>query len=502
METKKFYVIFGGGGFIGSNICDNLLDENSHFLIIDLENNKFNLEKLHVFKPKEEVIDRFDLIKSNVTFKYFDLSFTDSEDQTRLDTLFWDWFINIKNVDLLKDKTPELHFINLASIVGVSRNLTSNFDAEMRITQNVCKFIKLVLADLILPEFYSVRIWYTSTSELYGDNSEKLVRNPHLSDSYIDLSALYIPEYSERSHYIYQKFLSKKIFEELGLYIQNKYKETKEYMNIDVNILTLFNVVGPLQDPKNGVFNKFIHNILTGYPGTVCSNSVRRYVPVNEVTNVITNVKLSKYHRQQFNNTFITGNDHHFAGTGGELYQILTLALLELYPTAAYIINKAAYTNTVSSKPEIKNRFKSNAKNYSVEKFIEIYGELIQEQVKYATIVGYIKPEIVGLNNFNKHDIISEDIRYKIEGKVIEVDKNTGLVIINGMSDYKPGTIIGADGQPDFNALLATIIGETSINGVNVKIWQAVVLGKTDNLEKILNTKVFFKKALKLPNEK
>lgn len=499
IETKKYYVLFGGNGFIGKNFVHNFLDKDSYFLVIDDEIND-DLSKFQLTLEGDKYIERRELISSNVKFMKFDLAYTISTGKTYLIDQFFDWFVDVSNEGLeLKDNIikKELHFLNLASVVGVVNNLESSFKKEMITSQNIVQVIKEIIKDLIPDKFSQIRIWYTSSSEIYGENvSEDLPSCD--SDSYIDISSLYVPEYNERSHYIYQKVLTKNLFETLGRYFEDNYR-SRGICNIQVDILTLFNVVGPMQDPKKGVFNKFIHQILTGFPDARLSTSTRRYVPIQKLLDYFRNIELDDDKDLEYNNYFIIGDKDDYTGTGKELYRILKYALIKLYPEAESIICKADGCEIDSGEPEIKNRFQSSDENFYDEDFIDKYGEIIKDQVNFLIACGRLNAKNLGVENIQYKDLKirnQSEEQIGVLGKIIEVNEKDGLVKINGFNNYKPGTVVKA--VKYYNSNVKILLSQ-KVEDVDI-YWVGVILGKPLTIDYI-GTPLYFDSILIPPVE-
>ena len=264
--TKNLYVLFGGAGFVGTNIYNRLLHEDTYFLVVDRESKIRFLDDI----PEE--------LKNHVTSYHPHLDFNDDGFKYLYKAV--SYFIeNTINQEDPSDKFKwNITFVHLASTVGVTNNIGGNFGAEMRITQNIIHHIKEIMEEYS-NWFERVNICYTSTSELFGESSHKFHKHLNLEEQedLFDLTCLYSPKYSERSEYIYQKYIGEKLFKNLNLQL-NEFCS-----NTHVFILRLFNIIGPLQDMDKGVFSKFVVDISRG-KGSWCSTSIRRYVPVAAVT--------------------------------------------------------------------------------------------------------------------------------------------------------------------------------------------------------------------------
>lgn len=349
---KKLYIMFGGNGFIGSSIYNNFLNKNTSFIIIDkyIDLSKF----IHLEFLNQECIKKIDLSTKN-SKNLFEIK---------------EYLINqINNFDY---NDLEIHFMHFASTVGVQQNLQSNFDAEIRITQNISIIIKNIIKEIKFKnDNIKFKIWYTSTSELYGENCN-LIDQTENKENLKDLSSLYTPEFSERSHYIYQKQLSEQILKQLILELNKNYK------NIYLEILVLFNVVGPGQDPRRGVFNKFILNILKGKECKV-SDSIRRYIPIDMVIN---HIEISE-NSEIIKISYLTGNGSEYVTCSGKLlYLYIRNTLINFYPKNKNILNSSC-TDIIdtSNLKEIQNRFDLHL--IDNERFTEIYGDLIRKQILF-----------------------------------------------------------------------------------------------------------------------
>ena len=374
IKEKTLHVLFGGGGFIGTNIYNNLLEENDHFLIIDKFDNSQDPDYIKLKKnaPKE--------IKHNISYLVRYLNFI-GDDQPHKNIV--SHILNL--VFELEEKADKVYvnFYHLASTVGVKNNQKSNFSEEMIITQNIIRIIKNFQIDLVFNERKNIlikNIWYTSTSELYGNNSSDIEKSglsdKKIKEKYTELSSLYSVENPNRSHYIYQKYLSERLFQELEFWCEN-HKTIIEFTP-SVEILTLFNVVGCFQDVNKGVFNKFVFNILSGIDCEVGS-STRRYIPVNLITDFI------KFKNKNFANSsnFLYGSNKCLSCTGKELFTIMKLALMQMYPNFEDLIIKSNCIELDNSIKEIDKRFDSNFDGYGIDNFIKTYGSQIKDQVDY-----------------------------------------------------------------------------------------------------------------------
>lgn len=479
---KKYYVLYGGGGFIGTNICDKLLDPESKFLVIDNASSKEiekNLTNLQFNKPEDQQLDRLLIINENITIRKFDLSFNNINFNEDLRNLFWDWFIEVSVNPNTNDHTREIHFINLASVVGVDLNCTSHFNREMRMTQNIIGSIKDAISGLKVSTFEQIRVWYTSSSEVYGNIKDDDIKHRFDNNTRsISLTSLYSPDADERSHYIYQKILGTHLFEELSWWVHDIYIRNDICHNIGVNVLVLFNVVGPTQDPKKGVFNKFIHKLISGFPTIGVSATTRRYIPIDYVIEALELTPINKIEPNNYNVTFVKGTEHDFCGTGEELFRILQSALYIMYPDARHKIDKVKSSFQFTGIPEIKNRFESNYSDYTVERFIENYGHIIRAQVQFAASNGWISADLVGGKDRRFSELVLKSGSEAIDifgGKILEVNAEWGLIKIIGFTEAEPGTVVATFNQFDkYKKEFRFILSNKDEEG----IWTGVLLGR------------------------
>lgn len=465
-ENTYINILFGGGGFIGTNIYNNLIDKNNYFLVIDkvfdTYNNIILKEQNKIFKKNIQSLSK-DLVSHTLEIRSI---------EKHIDDFIIEVSQNRKNI--------KINFYHLASTVGVKNNLKSNFSSEMIITQNIISIIKnvqlkILQLDLNKKENISInKIWYTSTSELFGNNSSQL--DPKLSygdlDYYKDLSSLYSLENPDRSHYIYQKYLGEKLFVDLG----NWFKKFNNSLNSfpDIEILFLFNVVGLFQDKEKGVFNKFLFNILNGIVCDV-SNTTRRYIPINYVTNFIKSKNLG-YKKSSSN--LLCGSDKYFTGSGAELFKMIKFALLEFYPEYSKYINesKIRYNYSLKTK-EIVSRFDSNFHNYSYYSFLLLYGKQIREQVEFWS-----------KNNCLKIPYTEE--KQDVKFRIYKIENKIGLVQLEYNSDK------------DYNGYLLETINKDKIlisKNHSDNLLYGVILGKSISVE-LIGTYCNLLEKLKLPN--
>ena len=456
--VKNLYVLFGGAGFIGTNIFNRLVHDDTYFLIIDR-------------KCKPKFIDNLPSeLREHINFWHQHLDSTDSGGFKYVDDEISSFIEDTKyKVDKYDRFDWNITFIHLASTVGVTNNISGNFGTEMRITQNIIQIIKNVL-DKRLDWFERINICYTSTSELFGENSHKLDNNlnPDQQEELIDLTCLYSPKFSERSEYIYQKFLGEKLFKNLWSYY-NKHD------NVRVFVLRLFNIVGPFQDADKGVFSKFVMDIVRGKP-SVCSTSIRRYVPIEVVTDFFNPYSKALFGvaAKGFNTVMFTGNEQLLCGSGEYLYIHIKEFLKRTYPKCKGI-NKAVYQlddgrdkNGSVQPKEIFQRFKPNI--VSDQEFEFYYGPIIEAIILMQIKYGPLSYSTVGITLDNVAVDSEYDLRLvEYPGEV--TDYSEGLALIKGFDDFTAGDLVLFEN--DEKGLISEVD----------EVSTCVILGKGDNIK-------------------
>ena len=460
--VKNLYVLFGGTGFIGTNIFNQLLHDDTYFLVVDRESKIRFIDNI----PEE--------LKKHVTMYHQHLDFAGDEGFKYLHIAVSNFIENTINQEDPSDKFKwNITFVHLASTVGVTNNIDGNFGAEMRITQNIIHSIKEILEEFS-NWFERVNICYTSTSELFGESSHKF--HKHLTfeeqEDLFDLTCLYSPKYSERSEYIYQKYIGEKLFKNLNTQV-NEF-----YSNTHVFILRLFNIIGPFQDTDKGVFSKFVVDIISG-KGNWCSESIRKYVPVSTVTDFFNPYNKSLFGERQKGVTSVmfTGHEKLFCGTGEQLYLYIEAYLKRNYPNCKgliksyYKVDNSSDKNGIDQPKEIFKRFEPKA--ITDEAFELYYGPFIEAIIRMQIKYGPLSKSTLGIveQNENEPNIIVEEF----PGRVTHYAD--GVALIEDLPKFSPGDLI---------------LFENNEKGlmINNEDTTCVVLGKGDNIQVGLKCKL------------
>ena len=512
MGTKKIYVLFGGGGFIGTNIYNRLMDENSYFMVID---NAPNAEIDFTIMEQEFINKDLDLSKviaNHIVLSKLNLSTVDSKKVDNIKNCI----INVvsKFYYTIKEGSNKpnikLYFIHLGSTVGVVNNLTSNFDKDVRMSQNIIRILNNIILDEKninwVKRFQKIELIYASTSELFGEiNKEKEeFIDQELCLNNIDLSCLYSPENHERSHYMYQKFIGEQLFR--GFQVKILESENSNEFDIDTRILRFFNLVGPYQDPTKGVFSKFINHIfksslLERITPINKSGSIRRYIPINVLNGIFKDIdenSASKYNTwnesislpQNYNEyNYMFSGEEYLTCSGIELYNFLYDAIIHLFKNIK--LEPKEEVNFYMNNEEIKNRFESNSSIYNLNKFIKVYGSTILDTINIllqnnSIVVVGDNVEIVNkvLHNYYKNGLTFDTIEepkiaeskygYNIQG----INNDYGLVTITlnsfgGYTNENIGNLINFE-----NGGTGLVSGLKQDHITNYYYYEVVILGK------------------------
>lgn len=470
--TKNLYVLFGGAGFVGTNLFNRLLHEDTYFLVVDRESKIRFVDDV----PEE--------LKNHVTSYHQHLDFNDDGGFKYLHIAISNFIENNINKEDPSDKFNwNITFVHLASTVGVTNNIGGNFGAEMRITQNIIHTIKEIMEEYS-NWFERVNICYTSTSELFGENSHKFHKHLNLEEQedLFDLTCLYSPKYSERSEYIYQKYIGEKLFKNLNLQL-NEFCS-----NTHVFLLRLFNVVGPFQDTDKGVFSKFVVDIIRG-KACVCSNSIRRYVPIEALSDFFNPYSKSLFgvRANSLTSVMFTGHEKLFCGTGEELYIYIKEYLRRKYPNCrgisktVYILDEHKFKNGIDNPKEIFQRFEKRI--ITDDEFELYYGPFIEAIIRMQIKYGPLSKSTLGIVEQNENEPLSkstlgirckDDSELEFPGEVINYQD--GLALIDGLIDHSAGDLVLFEN------------GEKGVlsNGIltnNEAIPTCVILGKGDNIK-------------------
>lgn len=468
--VKNLYVLFGGTGFIGTNIFNRLVHPDTYFLVIDRESKIKYIDNL----PAE--------LKAHITPYHQHLDFTDSSGFKYLQIAISNFITSTITKEDPSDKFGwNITFVHLASTVGVTNNISGNFGAELRITQNIIHSIKEILNEYS-DWFERVNICYTSTSELFGENSHKYHKNLNLEqqEDLIDLTCLYSPKYSERSEYIYQKYIGEKLFKNLG-------NQLNEFCsNTHIFILRLFNIIGPFQDTDKGVFSRFVVNIIRG-KGSWCSKSIRRYVPIEAVTDFFNpyNKSLFGITSKGITSVMFTGHEKLFCGTGEQLYLYIEAYIKRKYPNCKgliksfYEVDDLSDKNGIDQPKEIFKRFEPRI--VTDDEFEQYYGPFIEAIIRMQIKYGPLSESTLGVIPKDQEETI--EIEEEFPGEVTHY--KDGLALITGLVDYSAGDLILFEN------------GEKGLLSDTEEIPTCVILGKGDNIKIGLRGKLNGK--LKLP---
>jgi len=245
----KTILITGGAGFIGSNLCEKLVDTNKIICIDNLITGSIkNIEKF-VDHPN------FRFINADITEVYSLAQF----EFEKIDEIYH--LASIASPDKYKKYSLETLNVNVVGTINVL---------------NLCKFHKCKMV-------------FTSTSEIYGD---PLV-HPQPEEYFGNVNVI-----GERSCYDEGKRVS-----ETYLY------EYKKRYNLDVKIVRLFNTYGPKMDISDGrVVTNFIECILNKKPLTIYGSGeqTRSFCYIDDTIRALESMMQSK----EFGPINI-GNPHH-----------------------------------------------------------------------------------------------------------------------------------------------------------------------------------------------
>lgn len=240
-------LVIGGAGFIGSHVCDFLINNNYYVRVLDnlSTGNKNNIN--HLLKN-----NRFE-------FMYGDIC----------------------NIEVVKEACNNINLIcNLAAIPSVQRSIKDPLTSH---NSNVNGFLNILL---VAKEFNIKRIVYASSSSVYGDSinlpkKEEIIGN-------------------QLSPYALTKYINE-------LYA-NLF--TKLY-NMELIGLRFFNIFGPRQDPYSpysSVISKFITNSLNKQISTINGKGdfSRDFTYVDNVVSFI-NLSLFTKNKETFGQVYNVG---------------------------------------------------------------------------------------------------------------------------------------------------------------------------------------------------
>lgn len=209
---KKTIVVTGGAGFIGSNLCIYLINQNpnNHVVCVDnmITGSRDNLRELLV--PPHS---RFTLIEHDVC-------------------------MNADQALFGEDRIDEIY--HLASIASPEKYKKYAVETLLTSINGTQRILELCIS-------HKCKMLFTSTSEVYGD---PLV-NPQPEEYYGNVNTV-----GERSCYDEGKRVAETLI----------YEYRKKY-GLDLKIARLFNTYGPKMDLNDGrVITNFIRQIKNGKP--------------------------------------------------------------------------------------------------------------------------------------------------------------------------------------------------------------------------------------------
>lgn len=206
---RKITIVVGGAGFIGSHLCESLLNDGRNVVCIDnlITGNTGNLQSLDSFSS-------FDFISVNAQ---------------QLDDAVLTKILGKYSID-------EIYY--LASIASPKLYLRHPMQS---IESNISGLLKCI--DLAVS--HRARFLYTSTSEIYGDPQEHPQKESYTGN---------VDPVCERS--IYDEL--KRAGETLVM--------TYNRQGLDTRIVRIFNTFGPHMSDDGRVIPSFINNILNNKP--------------------------------------------------------------------------------------------------------------------------------------------------------------------------------------------------------------------------------------------
>lgn len=231
VKTKMKVLITGGAGFIGSHLCEELLEKDAEVFVLD---------DLSTGSLKN--------VKNFLKNKNFHLY---------IDTVL--------NISITEELVKKSDFVfHLASVVGVKRVMENPIDSLLINILGTHNVLKSCVA-------YKKRVLITSTSEIYGKN--KNVPFNEKADIVIGSTK------KKRWSYACSKAIDE--------FLSFAYKEEK---NLSVIIVRLFNTVGPRQTGRYGmVIPRFVKQALNNEPITVfgTGNQTRCFIHVKDVVETL-----------------------------------------------------------------------------------------------------------------------------------------------------------------------------------------------------------------------
>lgn len=236
----KNVVIFGGAGFIGTNLIKYLLDHDNRILCID-----------NLYTGKMSNVELF--INDN-RFKFLYLDITDNTRFNYLLRYSIDTFLNYKVDEIYNLACP-------ASPPKYQKNPVYTIHCSLAV-ENICK---------IAIEYNAVLL-HASTSEVYGDP----LKHPQPESYKGNVNTV-----GPRSCYDEGKRIAETI-----IYEYNK-------LGLHSKIIRIFNTYGPYMDPDDGrVISNFINQALQGKDITIYGdgNQTRSFQYIDDLINGIDKV--------------------------------------------------------------------------------------------------------------------------------------------------------------------------------------------------------------------
>lgn len=309
MEEKKYILITGGLGFIGTNLILRLLkeDERNHIIVVD------NLQ----------CDQNLDLIKAQGIL-----------DHPRVRIYYHNICDHYLYTTLLHDYSPYdhpireiYHLASIASPIWYKKYPIETLDVSYTGTKNVLEFAR---------NYPGVRILLASSSEVYGDaevspQPEKYFGNTN--------------SYGERSCYDE----GKRVMEAIAYSYQTVYGKDGE---LKIRIARIFNTYGPYMNIEDGrVIPSFINSILSGAPIKMFNGGMqtRCFNYIDDTLNGLTALMKSDYY-QPVN----IGNDREI--TMWELLEIIKGVVREKFPEFRDQIEELEIVHGTSDRDDPKVR--------------------------------------------------------------------------------------------------------------------------------------------------
>lgn len=251
---EKTVVVTGGAGFIGSHLCERLLQEGAKVIAVDnyISGSAKNVDHL---KSNQ----RFSLINADVT-----------QDPTS--------YLETSAVDLV------LHFASLASPPSYQAHPVETYLVNTQGTHHLLQFL--------LKQHPQARFLFASTSEIYGNPQEHPQKESYWGN---------VNPNGVRSCYDESKRLGESI---CGVHQRN--------FGLDVRIVRIFNTYGPRIDLDDGrVISNFIRELKSGGPLTIYGDGsqTRSFCYVDDLVEGILRLATATQGNGQ---TVNLGNAHEF----------------------------------------------------------------------------------------------------------------------------------------------------------------------------------------------